>query len=136
MGQASAPVEKPDPVSLRPAGMSEGVDREVESSGGGRGLGWASSAWHPHSGHRVMGPRTANPWASLLQRLALSLLTPEELIDSPRRTRADIRHARDQDPLKKGAGGGGHGRAGGGGEREGQQAVRGEVEDCLAWALQ
>lgn len=30
---------------------------------------------------------------------------------------------------------GGVGR-GGGGEREGQQAVRGEVEDCLAWALQ
>lgn len=33
--------------------------------------------------------------------------------------------------------GGTAGWAGGwGGEREGQQAVRGEVEDCLAWALQ
>lgn len=42
-------------------------------------------AWPPHVGHGVMGPRMANAWASLLQRLALSLLTPEELIDSPRR---------------------------------------------------
>lgn len=44
-----------------------------------------SLAWPPHVGHGVMGPGMANAWASLLQRLALSLLTPEELIDSPRR---------------------------------------------------
>lgn len=42
-------------------------------------------AWPPHVGHRVMGPGMANAWASLLQRLALSLLMPEELIDSRRR---------------------------------------------------
>lgn len=117
-------------------GMSEGVDREVESSGVGQRAGvdvLGVAATLGASGH---GPQNGQPLGLTPSEAALSLLMPEELIDSPRRTRADILHARDQDPLKKGARGGGHGRVGGGGEREGQQAVKGEVEDCLTWALQ
>lgn len=72
-----------------------------------------SRAWPPHAWHWVTGLRMDNAWASLLQRLALSLLTPEELRDSPRRTQADILHSRDRDPLKEGAGGGGRGRGAG-----------------------
>lgn len=112
-------------------GMSEGVDREVESSGVGQRAGvdvLGVAAPLGASGH---GPQNGQPLG-----LTPSEAGPEPPDAPPRRTRADIRHARDQDPLKKGAGGGGHGRVGGGGEREGQQAVRGEVEDCLAWALQ
>lgn len=50
VGQASAPVEKARPVSLRPVGMSEGVDREVESSGVGQRAGVDVSAWQPLRG--------------------------------------------------------------------------------------
>lgn len=61
--------------------MSEGVDREVESSGEAEGWGGRPGVASPlgASGH---GSQNGQPLGPLLQRLALSLLTPEELIDS------------------------------------------------------
>ena len=56
-----------------------------------------SLAWPPHVGHGVMGPGMANAWASLLQRLALSLLTPEV----PAMREAWIRSLGWEDPLEE-----------------------------------